>query len=367
MVTRQSLLGMFQQNPDQFQTLLGQYYDPKQAKMQWLGGTLQGLGQGIASGEPGAWAQGAIAGGGQGVDDYKRQALLGYKVGQDQQDQAWQNKAHARQEQEWNQEDASSQQINSMLGSISDPGQRMWAQMDPKGYLSNKYGSQNDPKRYNVGGALVDASGNVIYSGPDEVKPPQIEPFYDETTGQEYKAQFNPATGSWDRIGGTKADSNGITVGPDGTVQIGGPGKKPTESDNKAILLQRQAEGSFDTALKYFDDLSSPQNTVGANVPGGRVAMTDQGQAGDDALTNIVANWLYLTSGATASPQEVANQVRILKPSAVDGDITKAAKKARLELMIDSMRTRAGVAPSGAAAPGAPTVRNYNPSTGKLE
>lgn len=89
MVTRQSLLGMFQQNPDQFQTLLGQYYDPRQAKMQWLGGTLQGLGAGLASGEQGAWAQGAIAGGGQGVDDYKRQALIGYKTGQDQENQAY--------------------------------------------------------------------------------------------------------------------------------------------------------------------------------------------------------------------------------------------------------------------------------------
>lgn len=103
MVTRQSLLGMFQQNPDQFQTLLGQYYDPKQAKMQWLGGTLQGLGQGLASGEPGAWAQGAIAGGGQGVDDYKRQALLGYKVGQDQENQTYARSQDA-QNNDWRQQ-----------------------------------------------------------------------------------------------------------------------------------------------------------------------------------------------------------------------------------------------------------------------
>jgi len=100
MAIKQSLLGMFQQQPDQLQTLLGQYYDPKQAKMQWLGGTLQGLGAGLASGEPGAWAQGAIAGGGQGVDDYRQQAMLGYKVAenkaadeyaraQDEQNNAW--------------------------------------------------------------------------------------------------------------------------------------------------------------------------------------------------------------------------------------------------------------------------------------
>lgn len=95
--------------------------------------------------------------------------------------------------------------------------------------------------------------------------------------------------------------------------------------------------------------------------------MSDKGQAGDDALTNIVANWLYLTSGATASPQEVTNQVRILKPAATDGEITKAEKKARLQMMIDAMRSRAGVSPPAIGTTDRPKVRTYNPQTGELE
>ena len=59
-----SLLGMNNQQPDPYQSLLGGYYTPQQAKMAWLGGTLQGIGAGLASGKSGAWAQGAALGGG---------------------------------------------------------------------------------------------------------------------------------------------------------------------------------------------------------------------------------------------------------------------------------------------------------------
>ena len=120
-----SLLGgPVQQQPDQFQSLLGEYYDPRVAKMKWLGGTLQGLGAGLASGEPGAWAQGLTAGGGQAVDDYRNQALLGYKmkqaaedrqynrdqeaktwdyrVGRDQADDAWRQSQAAAEQDRWN-------------------------------------------------------------------------------------------------------------------------------------------------------------------------------------------------------------------------------------------------------------------------
>lgn len=98
----QRLLGMFQTQPDQFQTLLGQYYDPRTARQQWLGGTLQGLGAGLASGEPGAWAQGAIAGGGQGVEDYRKRALLGYQMQQQADNQAYDRSRDAKAD-EWRQ------------------------------------------------------------------------------------------------------------------------------------------------------------------------------------------------------------------------------------------------------------------------
>ena len=292
---RQSLLGMFQQNPDQFQTLLGQYYDPKQAKMQWLGGTLQGLGQGLASGEPGAWAQDAIAGGGQGVDDYKRQALLGYKVGQDQQDQAWQNKAHARQEQEWNQEDANGQQINSMLGSISDPGQRMWAQMDPKGYLSNRYGQH-------------------------ESKAPSSVQEYQYAVGQGFKGSYMDYEAS--------KRGNGISIDKDGNIQIGGNIKPMTEGQSKDTVFATRAEG----ALPYVDQNEAPMTDPGQVMKGaipfvGNYATSKEYQVGSSAGKEFLQALLRKDTGASIQPFEMQEYGSLYLPEPGDKPERLAYKK----------------------------------------
>lgn len=42
---------------------------------------------------------------------------------------------------------------------------------------------------------------------PQPQKAPETNVFFDESTGQEYRAQWNPNTLTWDRIGGTKAPS----------------------------------------------------------------------------------------------------------------------------------------------------------------
>lgn len=101
---RNFLLGMFQPQPDQFQTLLGQYYDPATARRKWLGGTLQGLGMGLASGEPGAWAQGMATGGGEAVDDYRQEALLGYRMQTEADDRAYSRSRDAKSDRRWQQQ-----------------------------------------------------------------------------------------------------------------------------------------------------------------------------------------------------------------------------------------------------------------------
>lgn len=103
------LLGAFQTQPDQFQSLLGEYYDPKTARMKWLGGTLQGLGMGLASGQPGAWATGLTQGGGQAVDDYRKQAMLGYQAGQQAEDKAYGREQDAK-TWDWKKEQSAAEQ-----------------------------------------------------------------------------------------------------------------------------------------------------------------------------------------------------------------------------------------------------------------
>jgi hypothetical protein len=98
------LLGLFQQQPDQLQSLLGQYYSPQQSRMSWLGGTLQGIGAGIASGRPGAWATMGTYGGGDALDAYRQRALAMYGVKQRADDTAYQHNRDSIGDKRWQQE-----------------------------------------------------------------------------------------------------------------------------------------------------------------------------------------------------------------------------------------------------------------------
>lgn len=198
-----------------------------------------------------------------------------------------------------------------------------------------------------------------------EGKPPTVETLYDEKTGQSYKAQWNPETRNWDRVGGNKADENGITItNPDGTTtQIGGSGKaggKMTEADQRARLLAEQVVAQEPQLMADFDTLATLQNSVGgATGMAGRGAMTPEGQMAKDSLTNVLANWLYLTSGATMSPAEIDRQINLMMPSPLDHTKTVEAKKARVQSIFNTMRLRANIPPAGAVpAPKAPVKIN---------
>ena len=78
------------------------------------------------------------------------------------------------------------------------------------------------PKTVVINGHLVNQeTGAEIANYPEDPKAPSVQEFYDDKTGQSYKAQWNPKTQQWERQGGTKAPSGtSLTVGPDGTVQF---------------------------------------------------------------------------------------------------------------------------------------------------
>lgn len=94
-----ALLGYSQ--PDSLQALLGDYYSRKQAGLSLLGGALQAAGAGLASGRPGAWAQGLALGGTEGLDNYRRQALAEYGIKQRQDEQDYQRGRDANADKRW--------------------------------------------------------------------------------------------------------------------------------------------------------------------------------------------------------------------------------------------------------------------------
>lgn len=296
--------------------LLGKYYDPAEERRQKMFGAMSSAGTALLQGGQGNFGQvlgQALAGANQGANNAGinyRQDAMGY------------------------------QQLEAQMNEQKEKERNKAAVMQ---WLDGLPEDQQELARVNpqmAAEAYMKAQMN-----PEAPKPPSVDTFYDENTGQPYKGQWNPQTQKWDRVGGMKADENGITItNPDGTTtQIGGSGTKTTEADRRAILLAQQIASSKDDVLAQFDTLTTLQNSAGTTLPGGRAIMSGEAQVAEDALKNVVANWLYLTSGATATDKEVERQFQMLRPTVIDDPIAVARKKARLETIIQTMEMRAGI------------------------
>lgn len=453
------LLGLFQPQPNEFQTLLGEYYDPKTSRMKWLGGSLQGLGAGLASGRPGAWAQGLAMGGGEALEDYQRQALLGYQMAQRQEEQeyqrgremkadAWTNTMNQRTlesdegnftkapqtESVWNpatgryervqwvngqwvpltmpeggglnrhgveeapmealggdqyapypEEEADalndpySDDMNRAIAEAEASGQ--WPQQRQHPLLGQTIGRQDhgmlDHELDGMTGQVIrnrpvpgtDQYGEIMSGHPYEMAPsappapmPQPRPdwgvpgtdeYYENRNGQpmslapiSYTPQQEPpdmrrAPG---RFGGG-VPAFGQRQGFANT-QAEAPAKAPekmTEGQRRVKLLATQTATQEPVIMKNFDDLASLQNVAGANIPFGRILMTPEGKAGLDSIQNVIGNWLYLVSGATATDQEMDRRTSEVMPAFGDDETTLALKKARLQSYIDGMKEMAGI------------------------
>ncbi len=177
------LLGMNNQQPDPYQSLLGGYYTPQQAKMAWLGGSLQGLGAGLASGKSGAWAQGLALGGGEGLDNYRQRAVAASaldmrKKEYDYQQQQREEEAAARQAEE----DAQAAAIAGLPPEMQSMAKAFPSAVIPS-YVKNKY-----------------------FPDPVAYEAPQTKTIYDPNTGQEQVVQWS--NGDWVPLGGKKAQGD---------------------------------------------------------------------------------------------------------------------------------------------------------------
>lgn len=314
------LLGMFQQQPDPYQSLLGEYYNPQQARMAWLGGTLQGLGSGLATGRPGAWAQGAIQGGSQGADDYRQRAMAGYALQQRKEEQDYRRQQH--------EQEAAAQQAkaDARAAWAANPNDKnLFAQAYPDQYASQYaqtlFPGQSEAKRYNVGGALVDANGKVIYQG--------------EQNNGAYSMTM-----------------------PDGT-RIEVNGKPLTEGQSKDTVFATRAEG----ALPYVDAgdaaLTSPKQAGMDSIPViGNFLTSKDYQVASSAGKEFLQALLRKDTGASIQPFEVAEYGSVYLPQPGDTKerltYKKEARHRALAAMKAGMPAQAIIAQEKAlATPGA--------------
>lgn len=219
------LLGAFTpQQPDPYQSLLGDYYDPKRAALSWLGGNLAGVGMGLASGKPGAWAMGGIQGGQQGIDDYQRQAVAASALDM-------RKKEYDYQQQQREQEAATQKaEADAQAAWLANPDDKnLFAKAYPKQY-AQQYAQSLFPDQ-NGGG-----SSNWGM---------QVVPLREKTSGKLVAGQFNSSQGGL-FINGQPANPTQYEYDPGGLAQDKSSGAAIGKTQGGAIAdlpgATRQAE-----------------------------------------------------------------------------------------------------------------------------
>lgn len=129
----------------------------------------------------------------------------------------------------------------------------------------------------------------------------------------------------------------------------------PTESERRGAALLHVLEPANARINAIEDGLSKGQIALNRGGLLGRFAQSPEAKQYDDDLRSVVANYLYVVSGATANPGEVENQIKMIRINEADDPATKATKRQRRQEMVEAVRLVAGrAAPEGvpAAPPG---------------
>lgn len=208
------------------------------------------------------------------------------------------------------------------------PVQTAWSE-----YVKSRGGGERQGLMNAGDGMIYDPNSDEWLTAPNRAaRPPQIETFYDETSGQPYNAQWNAETGSWDRVGGVKAPSGmSITTNPDGTVSVTqGPagGGKMTEQNSKDMVYAKRAAGALPIIDKMGDALTSAGEAVGGSVPAvGNYLKSPEYQQAEQAGKEFLQAILRKDTGAAITAQEVNEYGTVYLPRPGDSQQVLAQKK----------------------------------------
>jgi hypothetical protein len=154
----------------------------------------------------------------------------------------------------------------------------------------------------------------------------------------------NPIVVRYGARGGRQVVSGAVPKGA--TVE-------PNVDQAKNNQLYNLTVKQLPVAEKHFDDLASMKNTIPRALAGGLNTLTlgtlgpspstvtgSSGRLGENAIRDIVTNFTYSVSGATAPPQEIDDKMRLVTPFLTDPQSVKDEKKQRLRNMVESIRQR---------------------------
>lgn len=328
--------------PSQTQSLLGNYYDPRAARMQLLGGTLQGIGMGLASGKPGAWVQGAVLGGQQGLDDYQQQALDAFRMKQAQdeinyrrsrdkvsdaqwakdyglrlKDQAWQNTQRGWLTDEHDQKQAQqAAQQGYVTGWMGDKAQQGAGLPFSPGVRSiARQGGVDGPSaadqwRYNNAAPYAGSQDYASAFSQIAAQPPALTPPQSRTIrrgDQQVTQEFDPSTGGWSDI----ASGSAFKTSPDVVVNNG---SEPSDarlrgklSDNEANIWGDYKKGADVSGgmvqdLQALDELSkyAPQGPITGRLAQTFPGFSSAGSAYQSIVSRVAPTLRVSGSGSTS-------------------------------------------------------------------
>lgn len=126
------------------------------------------------------------------------------------------------------------------------------------------------PSYINVGdGTLFNETTGEFLQAPGfgAAQAPDLVELFDETTGLPYKAQWNPATGGFERVGGVKAPTGGLTVTTDPetgltTVTQGGTGKFETTAQGEFGKMFADLQSQGVSAVSGLDTLAAMEQQM---------------------------------------------------------------------------------------------------------
>ena len=247
-----------------------------------------------------------------------------------QQDQARQNAA--LDEQNWRARQAYEQELQA-----NDPLRKLQIQK-----------AQQDVERgqplVNLGdGTAYDPNTRQFIKDPNATgKAPNLVELFDDKTGQPYKAQWNPQTKQFDRVGGMKAPSGtSLTVGPNGEVQFTQGGAKLTEAQSKDAFFTTRMTAATPTIDKFESSLMSLPEAAAGAIPMnlGRYAQSEEYQLAKDAGRDFVNAYLRKDSGAALTKQEEQNYGELLLPQPGDKPAILAAKRQRRAIAVEAIKS----------------------------
>lgn len=182
-------------------------------------------------------------------------------------------------------------------------------------------------------GRIYDPNSQQWIQAPNsgQAKAPETQTFYDEQ-GREYRAQWNPESSSWERVGGSKLPS-GMTIrtNPDGTFELiqGQAGGNLTEAQSKDAVYSTRARGAlttldkFDTALTSLPERAAEYDPTGLSRSVQSPEFQQARQSGDEFLQAI----LRKDTGAAITSDEMASYGRTYLPAPGDGPELLAQKR----------------------------------------